>query len=141
MATTPTYLTGTRYKNFQFLPNRNGQVIILKDGLNYAVRPLKVVAGLSALEIVTALEANQAAGTELQRLASELRVEFPRVTFGYIGNLEVGWDDRSFSIFLPTVGVGTYADRVGGYAAWELVRMVADWPQLLEVVRRKMVGR
>lgn len=40
----------------------------------------------------------------------------PRITFGYIGNVEHGRDDRHWSVFLPhTNRPGSAHDRIGGF--------------------------
>lgn len=45
----------------------------------------------------------------------------PQVTFGYIGNVERGRDDREWMIFLPHPGrVGTDRDRIGGFTTGDL---------------------
>jgi hypothetical protein len=44
-----------------------------------------------------------------------------RVSFGYIGNVEVGRDDRLWSVFLPHPGrVGTAADAIGAFRTGDL---------------------
>src|SRR6187549_255381 len=75
-----------------------------------------------------------------------LKLEFPTVTFGYIGNCGVyrsgPYDDRRWYIFLPHHGrVGGYSDRVGGYSTESLGNMLADWDRLVGRVRLAMAGR
>lgn len=77
---------------------------------------------------------------------AELKIEFPTVTFGYIGNCGVArwgkFDDRRWYLFLPHPGrVGTPHDSVGGYSTESLGNMVNDWDKLAQVVRIRMVGR
>jgi hypothetical protein len=62
----------------------------------------------------------------IQKIVSELNAELglpanpmdgANVTFGYIGNLEYGRDDRLWFVFLPHAGrVGLETDRIGGFA-------------------------
>lgn len=74
-----------------------------------------------------------------------LKIEFPAITFGYIGNCGVDrsgpFDDRSWYIFLPTTGYSTINDRVGGYRTDQLDRMLASWDQIAAIVRRRMLDR
>lgn len=78
---------------------------------------------------------------------TELKAEFPSLSFGYIGNVGVDrsgpFDDRSWYVFLPHPGrVGTPADCVGGYRTANLPVMLADWDsRVLPAVRRGMAGR
>jgi len=45
----------------------------------------------------------------------------PQVTFGYIGNLAPGYDDRHWMIFLPHPGrVGSSGDSIGGFATGDI---------------------
>ena len=48
-----------------------------------------------------------------------------RISFGYIGNLAPGYDDRSWSLFLPHPHrPGTYDDRVGSFSTNNLAGYV-----------------
>ena len=43
---------------------------------------------------------------------------------------------------LPHPGrIGTFDDRVGSYAPWEMDQMLAAWPRLEETVRTRMAQR
>jgi hypothetical protein len=49
-----------------------------------------------------------------------------RVTFGYIGNCGPGFDDRSWSVFLPHSGRhGTDDDRIGRFRTGDLAGALA----------------
>ena len=63
----------------------------------------------------------------LYERAQDIVATIPGVTIGYIGNLEVGRDDREWYIFLPHPGrIGKAEDRLGGYSTedrWKLVTL------------------
>jgi hypothetical protein len=83
---------------------------------------------------------------QLQVKVSQLKSEFPDVSFGYIGNCGVDrsgpFDDRSWYVFLPHPGrVGGITDRVGGFRTADLPKMLAEWPSIETNVRAAMKTR
>jgi hypothetical protein len=78
------------------------------------------------------------ADKEISAKVDELKAELPGITYGYIGNIEIGpyRDDRSFRIFLPHPGrVGTYRDSVALGSIDDLPIALAKWASILTTVR------
>jgi len=75
----------------------------------------------------------------LENITAELNARFglegsEQFTFGYIGGVHRGWDDRSFKIFGAHPNrVGTYKDSFGGFNSIEDLVRVANlkWETLL----------
>ena len=107
-----------------------------------ALWPKQIVTGRTRRQIMERVETVNAARAEVEKRAAALIAEFPGVTFGYLGNCCGTYDDRSYTIFLPHPGrIGTFDDRVGSYAPWEMDQMLAAWPRLEETVRTRMAQR
>jgi hypothetical protein len=73
-----------------------------------------------------------------------LRVEFPGLSFGYIGNYGRHGDDRSWRFFLPHPGrIGTYADCVSLGSTAQLPGSTEPeaWAVIEGRIRRGMIGR
>lgn len=116
--------------------------IVEGDSIDGDFLPKALVKGITIRAIRERVAAMRTAEAEFFRRGDELKAEFPGVSYGYIGNLETGWDDRSYSIFLPHPGrVGTSSDRVGDYHRWELDKALADWDRIKAAVAKGMAGR
>ncbi len=79
--------------------------------------------------------------TEIERRIDKLKLELPRISYGYIGNYEFGKDYTDWAIFLPHFGrVGTYSDSVNlGAGANPLTfsNALANWDKLEAAARRQ----
>jgi len=65
-----------------------------------------------------------------------------KVTFGYIGNLGNGYDDRTWMVFLPHPGrVGTDEDRIGWFSTGSLDGIVAARRDLAALTKGARLGR
>lgn len=65
-----------------------------------------------------------------------------KVTFGYLGNLGNGRDDRTWMVFLPHPGrVGTSADQVGWFSTGNLEGIVAARRALSSVTQGVRLAR
>jgi hypothetical protein len=65
-----------------------------------------------------------------------------KVTFGYLGNLSNGRDDRTWMVFLPHPGrVGTPADQVGWFSTGNLEGIVATRRALSSVIQGVRLAR
>lgn len=119
------------------------QVKVIKgDAFDGSFLPMTLVKGLTIRQILALLDRVNADEKEFFRRAEILKATYPGVSFGYIGNVETCWDDRGYSIYLPHPGrVGTYADRVGMWARWELHKALASWATVEAAVAKGMVGR
>jgi len=73
----------------------------------------------------------------------------PKVTFGYIGNCDRlqadgtwGYDDRSWSVFLPHPGrVGTSEDRIGSFPTGDVKGALACYRQLNTAVQIARIAK
>jgi hypothetical protein len=65
-----------------------------------------------------------------------------KVTFGYLGNLGNGRDDRTWMVFLPHPGrVGTADDQVGSFSTGNLEGIVATRRALKSVAQGVRLAR
>lgn len=110
--------------------------------IRVALLPLKVVEGLTAAQITTLVGDIRKANAVLQVHAETLAQLHPeaKVTWGYIGNIEPMWDDRSFRFFTgPTKTSAPHGDSSGGWALWELPQVTDHWDTIYPAVMRKVL--
>ncbi len=132
----------TNYRDMKFIAFSTGFVSIYKANVPVAQLPTKLLKGVPAVAIMSVVDRCAADYKEVARRAEILKALFPGLSFGYLGNIETSFDDRSFYFFFPHPGrVGTYEDRVGGYSFSQLGDMLAKWDAIEARVRRVMEAK
>lgn len=79
---------------------------------------------------------------EIAELNTLLGATEHKVTFGYVGNLGNGRDDRTWMVFLPHPGrVGTWEDQVGGFPTGSLEGIIETRRALKAVAKGVRLAR
>lgn len=141
-----------RYKNYVMHQNQYNWIKVVERSADLdpvkashentiLMCPVSVVSGKTAKEIVDFgkrnLEAYHKVNKEFEAFRNKYNYTVNDVTFGYIGNYYIGYNDVSWRFFIK----GTKDRSVGDYASWEFETLSNDLPWVFEMIQHRILER